>query len=148
MRKPARYLSRQPVIERIPHRRKLHDIAREAERTKNGVVVDCLDLRQRQRQRVERGLRWTLQVSWQSPVLSRFRKSVQPVLNKEMDATGSDIAHFDGIVVMNLLLNTECPLDGIRQNLIRNKTRACRSRIGLAEICASGNATWLHATVR
>src|SRR5437867_9498744 len=65
-----------------------------------------------------------------------------------MNAACAQIPHFNRVVVMNLLLDTEVPLDRIRQHLIRNEAGRRSPGVPLAQVAARRKHTGFQTAFR
>src|SRR2546423_2537241 len=64
-----------------------------------------------------------------------------------MDSTAAQVTRFEGIMLQKHMLNSDIPLNRVRQLLVVYVTRGCRASVGLRQITTRGYAARENATV-
>src|SRR2546426_12749657 len=65
-----------------------------------------------------------------------------------MHTTRAEVSHLYGVIVVHLLLDTQSPLNRVRQDLIRNETGCSRAGMRLAQITSGRPRTRLSSALR
>jgi len=91
-------LHRQAVVKRVADGRPPGDPAGEAVGPQDRVPIDTLERRQREREPVECGLRGRLKIGRQTPLRGHGREPEHLVLNQQVDAACSQVAHLQRVV--------------------------------------------------